>query len=168
MAKNTKKDKPTKNYGNQFEWAKGLTYMQAKFAAAYMGNATEAGRAAGYRIPNISGAKTANNPLVKAAIAKLGRYREQQEAKAEDVLAKIADKRERQEFWTGVMRGAEQIDTEVYVKDRLRGSELLGKSEGDFVENINLNIRGSLATKLREAEARAKQKRADTGPKKAD
>ena len=58
--------------------------------------------------------------------------------------ALIADEVERQEFWSGVMRGDEKtevtvegvgvVDVKPEMKDRLKASELLGKNHGDFVE----------------------------------
>lgn len=43
----------------------------------------------------------------------------------------IATREKRQELWTKVMN-AEGVE----MKDRLRASELLGKSEGDFISKI--------------------------------
>ena len=42
----------------------------------------------------------------------------------------IADRRERQEFWSSVMRG------EKASKEQLQASELLGKSEADFMDKV--------------------------------
>lgn len=48
----------------------------------------------------------------------------------------VATRKKRQEFWTGTMN-----DDNAQMPDRLRASELLGKSEADFVEKtINLNV----------------------------
>ena len=44
----------------------------------------------------------------------------------------IADRQERQQFWTSVMR-----DVRKNMKHRLKASELLGRSEADFTENMN-------------------------------
>jgi hypothetical protein len=44
----------------------------------------------------------------------------------------IADRQERQAFWTKMMR-----DTGEDAKDRLKASDLLGKSEADFTENLS-------------------------------
>ena len=61
--------------------------------------------------------------------------------------ATVADRQERQVYWTAVMRGEATvtvlvkvgedmipIEVPVSIKDRLRASELLGKSECDFSE----------------------------------
>jgi len=47
----------------------------------------------------------------------------------------IASREERQEFWTNVFYGKEEDNTKM--SDRLKASELLGKSEADFTENVN-------------------------------
>ena len=45
----------------------------------------------------------------------------------------IADREERQAWWTAVMRG-EPDGTAPTLSERLRASELLGRAQGDFVE----------------------------------
>jgi phage terminase small subunit len=97
-----------------------LTSKQQKFVEAYCGNATEAARIAGYKQPAIQGHENLQKPNVKAAI----------EARdAEPKKIRIATREERQGFWTGVME-----NTQTDMKDRLRASELLGKSGADFIE----------------------------------
>ena len=47
------------------------------------------------------------------------------------VMAKIADSEEREEFWSDLMRdGSERT------RDRLAASELLGKRQRDFVQQV--------------------------------
>lgn len=43
----------------------------------------------------------------------------------------VADKKARQLFWTALM-----TDEEIKTSDRLKASELLARSEGDFLERI--------------------------------
>jgi len=66
----------------------------------------------------------------------------------------IADKAERQQFWTTVY-----LDTKANMGDRLRASELLGKSQADFTDNIR-NIDDSppelTAEEIENAKAQAK------------
>lgn len=45
----------------------------------------------------------------------------------------IATREQRQQFWTDVM-----TDTEQDMRSRLRASELLAKSEGDFLEKVQV------------------------------
>ncbi len=102
----------------------GLTRKQMAFVAAFHGNAAEAARAAGYS------AKTAkaigSELLTKPDIADAIREREQ-----ERTDSMIATREERQQFWTAILR-----DPETELRDRLRASELLGRSEGDFLERV--------------------------------
>ena len=51
----------------------------------------------------------------------------------------IATRKERQSFWTRVMQGRPEPDGKVpRMMDRLKASELLGKSEADFTENVKV------------------------------
>lgn len=63
----------------------------------------------------------------------------------------IAEKKERQRFWSGVMN-----DTSEDMKNRLKASELLGKSEKDFVEKVEHSVETDLVTSIYEARARYK------------
>ena len=54
------------------------------------------------------------------------------------VSPSIADRKERMEIWSDIAR-----DDEKRTGDRLRATELLGKSQGDFIErteSMNLNV----------------------------
>ena len=62
------------------------------------------------------------NVQVKEAIAKIT---------AKKKKKNVATREKRQEFWTETM---ESKDLKVNMSDKLRASELLGKSEGDFFE----------------------------------
>jgi phage terminase small subunit len=106
---------------------KGLNPKQARFVAEYLKdlNATQAAIRAGYS------AKTARQqasdllakPDISDAVKKL-----------QDRVEKsaIATRQERQEFWTRVMLGREDAE----LRDRLKASELLGRSEEDFTEKV--------------------------------
>lgn len=104
--------------------ATALTPGQIKFIDCYKGNATEAAREAGYKQPKVAGSRLLTNVAICAAI----KAREGKEVKAT-----IASRQERQEFWTSVMQ-----DTGEDMKNRLKAAELLGKSNADFTENVNL------------------------------
>ena len=99
-----------------------LTAKQQRFVSAYNGNATEAMIAAGYSKKSAASNvdKILKNTEIQAAI---------QNREKERNSAAIATREERQAFWTAIMR-----DDEVDLRDRLRATELLGKSEGDFLE----------------------------------
>lgn len=72
------------------------------------------------------GLKLFDNNTVKAEITRM-------QAKAEHKIeGKIKNRAERQVFWSDVCDS-----DKVAMADRLRASELLGRSEADFTDNIN-------------------------------
>ena len=105
-----------------------LTEKQRKFVEAYMGqangNATEAARLAGYSGSETALGVTGHENLRKPKIASAIKKRQNG-----DPL--IASREDRQRFWTEVMDDPTQD-----MRDRLRASEILGKSSGDFIERI--------------------------------
>lgn len=102
-----------------------LTPKQRAFVEAYSGNGTAAAIAAGYS--QKSADKIARDLLRNTTIA--GEIRDREKQKINPL---IASRIQRQEFWTSTMRDAKED-----MRNRLKASELLGKSEGDFIENIN-------------------------------
>lgn len=111
-----------------------LTEKQRRFVEAYMGeaagNATEAARQAGYAGDDITlasvGYENLRKPQIRAAI----------ESRAEEDPL-VATRFDRQRFWTRVMVGKEfDGDEPPAMKDRLKASELLGRSQLDFVERV--------------------------------
>ena len=102
-----------------------LTVKQQRFVEAYNGNATRAAIDAGYSPkwatkfgPNLIG----KNREVAAAI------REREEKRVNSL---ILSREERQIFWSNVVR-----DPDEDMKNRLKASELLGRSEADFMEKV--------------------------------
>lgn len=104
----------------------GLTVKQKRFVEAYTGNATEAAVKAGYSVKTAYaiGQENLKKPVIISAI---------QTREKERMGNTIADRKERQEFWTSIMR-----DQDAETKDRTRASELLGKSEGDFLDRTEV------------------------------
>jgi phage terminase small subunit len=101
-----------------------LTLKQRKFVEAFKGNATEAARVAGYKGNDVTLAAVGAENLRKPQILEAIRQRNAGEQKK-----RIATREDRQAFWTGIMR-----DEAKELRDRLKASELLGKSEADFIE----------------------------------
>ena len=102
-----------------------LTARQKRFVEAYNGNATRAAIDAGYSPkwatkfgPNLIG----KNREVAAAI------REREEKRVNSL---ILSREERQIFWSNVVR-----DPDEDMKNRLKASELLGRSAADFTEKV--------------------------------
>lgn len=101
---------------------KRLSEKQIAFIAAFNGNATEAAEIAGYSTPDVAGVRCLKNVRICKAI------KERQE---KEFAPKIATRQERQAFWAETMR-REDVD----FPHRLKASELLGKSEGDFLDRV--------------------------------
>lgn len=125
-----------KRNGKPDKFDDGLTVRQRRFAHAYTGNGVEAAKAAGY-IGNkatlaVTAYHTLRHPKVRELIAK----------RDDGVLASLKlNREERQELWS---RAA--VDPDAKLADRLRASELLGKSEADFTEK--LEIKGELTLEM--------------------
>ena len=109
-----------------------LTAKQRAFIEAYTGNATEAAIKAGYSKDTAYsiGQENLKKPEIQQAI------RERESKRLSPAIAK----RDRLlEFWTQTME-----DTDIYIKERLRASELLGKAQGVFLERVEMEHTGSL------------------------
>ena len=109
-----------------------LTDKQQRFVDAYDGNATQAAIAAGYseKTARSMGRENLTKPYILAEIRS-------REVKRRTPM--IASREERQAFWSTTMR-----DTGEDMKNRLKASELLGKSEADFVERQEISgVNGS-------------------------
>ncbi len=101
-----------------------LTAKQQKFVEEYSRclNASEAARRAGYSSKTAAqqGERLLRNVQIANALSKLT-------VKGRETA--IADATERREFWTSIMR-----EPSVKTADRLKAAELLGKSQGDFID----------------------------------
>jgi phage terminase small subunit len=106
---------------------KKLTPRQQRFVDAYDGNATRAARVAGYGSPTMQGYENLRKPHIKAAI----------DAREKKYIEKhILTREERQKFWTNVITGASFAGKKPTMNERLKASELLGRSQADFIEKI--------------------------------
>ena len=98
-----------------------LTNKQQRFVDSYDGDikktAKKAGLSYGY----------CRRLVTKSNILEAIRHRQDTEIRPKT----IANRQQRQEFWTETMRDEKQD-----MRDRLRASELLGKSEADFIEHL--------------------------------
>lgn len=99
----------------------GLPSKQHKFIEHYQGNATDAAIKAGYSL------KTARQQgqrlLTKVDIAESIKSRA-----GKEIAPVIASRQRRQQFWTGILE-----NPQIELRERLKASELLAKSEGDFI-----------------------------------
>jgi phage terminase small subunit len=105
-----------------------MTPKQKRFIECYQGNATTAAQQAGYseKTAYAIGQKLLKNAEIQKAI---------QEREQERLSVVIASREERQSFWSETMRNPEEK-----MSDRIRASELLGKSEGDFLERVAAQV----------------------------
>lgn len=107
-------------------WFDGLTEKQRRFCEEYAangGNALAAAKASGYKQPNQQSSENLEKPSIKSALEAL---RKETTSKA------ICTREERQAFWTAIMRDAGEKTT-----DRLKASELMGKSQADFLDRVD-------------------------------
>lgn len=128
-----------------------LTPKQRAFVLAYVGDAcghaTEAARLAGYSHPDKQGPRLLefvgnepSNPNVYAAIVALRAPEEERAIMTADDLRR---------FWTALIRGdvkqlriwkdGSATEATISVRDRIRASELLGKSLGAFLERHEIS-----------------------------
>lgn len=107
-----------------------LTPRKLKFIAVFDGNATTAAIEAGWSKATAkqAGYRAMQDPEVIEAI---------QKREGADLAPAIATRKERQAFWTAAMR-----DQSAKYADRLRAAELLGRSEADFTDKIE--VKGEL------------------------
>lgn len=119
-----------------------LNAKRQAFVDAYAGNATAAALAAGYspKTAYSQGQRLLKSVEVQDAI----KARE-----AKRLAPTIATRQERQEFWTSVLRSEDEA-----MKDRLKAAELLGKSEGDFLERVEMDMTLSPAAILEKIRGR--------------
>lgn len=101
-----------------------LTYKQQKFIDCYDGDIKKAVKKA--KISYSYGRQLCTKSHILTAI----RNRIDDEIRPVD----IASRQERQKFWSEVMK-----DTNQSMKDRLKASELLGKSEMDFPNKTEIS-----------------------------
>lgn len=106
---------------------------------AYDGNGTAAARLAGYtgndNVLSVQAARLLRDARVVEAL----REREASRRPHSPLGQHIATRAERQAFWTKVM-----LDVDAELAQRLKASELLGKSEGDFLERLEVGAAQTL------------------------
>ena len=100
-----------------------FTVKQQRFIDCYDGDIKKAAKKAG-----LSYAYCRNRLVAKGCILNAIKNRQNNEVRPKI----IATRQQRQEFWTKSM-----YNKKAEMRDRLRASELLGKSEADFTENLS-------------------------------
>lgn len=109
----------------------GISEQMRRFALAYDGNGKASAISVGVS-PKTAATRACEwlkHPEVQALISR--RNEGELKAAVEVVGSKIKSKTERQAWWSGVMDDVTQP-----MAVRLKASELLGKSEGDFLDRV--------------------------------
>ena len=110
--------------------SESFTVKQQRFIMAYEGNGTLAAKVAGYSGNVNTLGVTAYHLLRNPKIVEAIKARSDQ-----TIMPMVADRAQRQVFWTQIMSDdCEDLNT------RLKASELLGKSEGDFITKIEHDL----------------------------
>lgn len=120
-----------------------LTHQQDIFVSAYDGRCDPAAKKA--KLSTSYCYELLKKPHIIEAIRKRS-----EKGQVKKALV-IASREQRQAFWTGIM-----FDTKVEYPYRLKASELLGRSEADFIERHKHDIGGSLMQIVAELHNKAK------------
>ena len=106
---------------------RGLSVKQRRFIEAYDGNATAAAIAAGYspKTARLQGHKNITKDNILEAI---------QSRENKRMESTILTREERQAFWSDIIRNEDEKN----IMAKLKASELLAKSEGDFLDRHEL------------------------------
>lgn len=132
-----------------------LSQKHRIFVEAYDGDATYAARLAGFTgsdgYINQRAEELLRQPLIIEAIKERTKY-------MTTLKTAIATREERQQLWTDIMKNQdphrkEEVDANgvpvpegnIPLPIRLKASELLGKSEADFVDKIDMAVQHSLS-----------------------
>ena len=104
-----------------------LSVKQRRFVEAYDGNATAAAIAAGYspKTARLQGHKNITKDNILEAI---------QSRENKRMKSTILTREERQAFWSDIIRSEDEKN----IMAKLKASELLAKSEGDFLDRHEL------------------------------
>jgi len=121
-----------------------LTTKQRLFIAAYKGNGADAARQAGYKGDNHALAVVAEKLLTNSDILSAIQTREDRE-----VNRKVKTRVQRQEYWSAMMDSPTTS-----AADRLAASALLARSEGDFIDKVEIDVT-DMAERIRRGRERA-------------
>lgn len=139
-----------------------LTDKKKLFVEAFMGDPEQAARIAGYKGTSFQLRLKGEELLSDRQIQKALKHRVELEAQTNKI---IATRQERQGFWSEVMRGKDpyastnpddpdfEPPTKPPLAVRLKASEMLGKSEADFVDRVDMNVQHSISDIITQAYA---------------
>jgi len=126
-----------------------LTEKQKRFVDLWDGNGTNTAALVPYNTPKVAGCRCLKN----VSICELINYKKDLELKP-DVLSRD----QRQKFWSDVVTGEIKekklnkdgvlVEVACKMQDRIKASELLGKSEGDFLLKLDVGIDQEMLDKI--------------------
>lgn len=125
--------------------AEKLTPKQQRFVEAYVGNATDAARIAGYAGDDATLGQVGYENMKRPEIVQAIKERRAPVLRAEAKALKpiIATRADREKFWTDMMMDEERSGFE-----RLKASELLGRANADFTDKVEHSGKIGLAELL--------------------
>lgn len=139
----------------------GLSKREMLFVEAFDGDEIYALRIAGYTGADAYLRQLSSNLLKRPDIIEAIKHRDDFKTTTNKV---IANREERQALWTSIMRNndpyhREEVDANgipipeanIPIPIRLKASELLGKSEADFVEKIDINAQMTITDVIRQS-----------------
>lgn len=107
------------------DWFEGLTPKQITFCEEYSsngGHGSNAAEAAGYGNPGVASTRNLKKEKIRKALVALNAPKRKNG---------ILTKEERQRIWSDIAN-----DTSEKTQDRLKATELLGRSQGDFLDRV--------------------------------
>ena len=122
---------------NDKMWYEGLTEKQRSFCESFSsngGNSLQAAITAGYKHPTKAGPRMLENGGIQQALELLRQV-------TTDTAIKTREQRQR--FWSEIMD-----NQEIDIKSRLRASELLGRSQADFIERRQIEKDGKVQIEI--------------------
>lgn len=128
-----------------------FTSKQQKFIDLYEGNGTRAAKEAGYSGDENALGVIASGLLRNIKISDAIKKRQSKSPDTKEHSKRIASREDRQAFWTKIMDNDKSE-----MRDRLKASELLGRSNADFTDRVEVS--GDLYEKVAEARKRAGKK----------
>ena len=139
-----------------------LSHKHRLFVECFDGDIEKAARLAGFTGTSAALLEKGKELLANPDIVKALKFRSEMESKTMKV---VADRQERQFFWSELMKNRDPyVDPAQPTEDgeppkpiplqlRIKASEMLGKSEADFIEKVEMNVQHSLADLITQAYA---------------
>jgi len=120
-----------------------MNERQRRFIDAYIqtANATEAARRAGYKTPNVTGAKMLVNASIRAEVnRRLAELKTASTADTQEILAHLTSVLRGELTEEIVTNSGRKLTVKVSERDRLKAAEMLLKVNGAFREKVDVKV----------------------------